>query len=87
LTIVEGIAEPRAGTSPVPVGSASTDAHDFGCLGERQAGKGSEIHQLGPRRILARQGLQSLVERQQVVAGWIAQQGIEVDPDAAAAKK
>ena len=82
--VPQRVTEPGAGIGPIAVGCAPANAHDFGRFGERQASEDTETHKLGPSGVLARQRLQRLVERQQVIAWRIMQTDIEVDPDAAA---
>jgi hypothetical protein len=78
------VAEPGAGIRPAAVGGASADAHHLGRLAEGQAGEGAQPHQFGPGGVLASQCLQGLVQGQEVVAGRVDEEGVEIDPDAPA---
>jgi hypothetical protein len=81
LVVTQGVTEQGAGISPVAVGCALADTHDFGRFGARKACEDTETHEFGPSGVLASQRLQSFVDRQQVVAGRIVHHGIEVNPD------
>src|SRR3954468_7029440 len=74
----EGVADPRAGKGPVSVGGTAANPHYLGRVGKRQAREGPKLDQRCPGWILARQGVQGLVEGKQILAGRISQKALEV---------